>query len=291
MTRMHLAYRLSLGVLLLAAACRDNGATTTATATETTGTGSTSVEPTTSTTAEPTTSTTIEPTGSTGSSSTGEPAPVCSEQKSEADCVNADCKWTTVVNYTHGTQGCQGNVRDFCVPKDTSGGLTAVWRDNGGDIEVVQFPFEPTDLGPEWQTCDCAGPLACLCTPLPLDCPDRLEEFCGTITGENGCENALVAGNLACGWFSVSPEGPADTMCTGDPQTNRCLPATGVGSMTCDPISLPYPNCISWTTPVYWRDNGGVIEVTPSCGPEPTGWTKCVADDPNQPEECKCRCL
>ena len=292
---MHLAYRLHLGVLLLAAACGDNGTTTSTTAsgTETTAAASTTVEPTTSTTVEPTTSTTAAD-SSGGSSSTGAPMPVCSEQKTEADCINSDCKWTQVVNYTHGTQGCQGNVRDWCIPKNTSGGLTSVWHDNNGDIEVLQFPFDPTDLGPDWQDCTCDGPLACLCTAAPLDCPDRLPEFCGIITNENGCDNALAAGNPACSFFKVYPEGPNDGACAGDPFVAQCMPATNVGANTCTqmPLTPNYPNeCGAAQDPIFWRDNNGVIETTKICGPIPTGWTQCTGDDMTQPAECKCACL
>lgn len=294
MTLMHLAYRLHLGALLLAAACGDNGTmtSTTASGTETTAVSSTTAEPTTSSTGAPTTSTTaVDSSG--GSSSTGAPMPVCSAQMNESDCVNADCKWTQVVNYTHGTQGCQGNVRDWCIPKDTSGALTAVWRDNNGDTEVLQFPFEPTDLGPDWQTCGCDGPLACLCTAMPLDCPDRLPEFCGTITGENGCNSALAAGALVCSFFKVTAEGPNDGACAGDPYVNTCLPATNADANTCTQMPLPlYPNeCGAAQDPIFWRDNNGTIEVTKKCGPVPIGWTQCAVDDMTQPSECKCACL
>jgi len=168
-----------------------------------------------------------------------------------------------------------------------------VWRDTDGAIEVLQFAFTPTDLGPDWNVCDCDGPLACLCTAATLDCPERLGEFCGVISGESSCSNAVAAGELACGWFTVSQEGPLDNMCDDPPWTQRCLPGTELGADTCDPISLPYVDqgyCQGWTDPVYWRDNDGIIEVTSDCGPKPTGWNLCVADDPTQPEECKCGC-
>lgn len=294
---MHLAYRLPLCVLLAAACGDDNKSSASATDTLITATGSTTAGP---TTGEPTTSTSDVPTTSTtdvastgGSSSTGAPAPVCSEQTNQADCINADCKWSQVVNYTHGTQGCQGSVRDWCIPKMTSGGLSAVYREVDGDIEVVQFPFNPDDLPPDWKPCDCDGPLACLCTAVPLDCPDRLGEFCGAITSENACVNASASGKAACGYFKVSPEGPADGMCAGDPFTSQCLPAVNPGADTCTMTPLPqYPGfCDAAQDPIFWRDNNGIIEVTKKCGPEPAGWSKCTVDDPNQPDECKCACL
>lgn len=292
MPRMHLTYgRALLCAVLLAPACGDNGNTTTTSATdESTSTTTSTTANTSSTTDAPTTS---GSTGgsSTGGSSTGAPPAVCSEILAEDECKLADCEWASVVGYTHGTQGCQGNIKNLCTPKGAPGGIFVYWRDNNGDVEVVQFNTEPTDLGPDWQVCDCNGPVACLCSPAMLDCPERLEEFCGAITNQNGCVNSLASGSLVCEWFSVSPEGPQDTMCTGDPVADKCLPATMIGSDTCDPVSLPYPQCGSWTDPVYWRDNGGVIEVTTRCGPAPAGWTLCVADDPTQPEECKCRCL
>lgn len=294
MAAMNLTYgRAPLCALLLVVACGDNGNTssTTADTTEATSTTtSTSATTTDPTTAEPTT-TGGSSSSAGGSSSGGPPPPACSTILAEDECKLADCDWASVVGYTHGTQGCQGNIKSLCTPKDTAGGIFVYWHDNNGDIEVVQFNTEPTDLGPDWQVCDCDGPLACFCSPAMLDCPDRLGEFCGAITNQNGCVNALASGSLVCEWFSLSPEGPNDTMCTGDPVTQVCLNAAMIGTDTCDPISLPYPQCGSWTDPVYWRDNNGVIEVTTRCGPAPVGWTLCVADDPTQPEECKCRCL
>ena len=289
-----LAYRRALtSALLFAAACGDNGNTATS-GTETESSGSTSTTTTTSSSSTTDAPTTSGSSGSSsGSSSTGPMPAACSTILDETECkLNDACEWAAVVGYTHGTQGCQGNIKNLCAPADSPGGIFVYWRDNNGDIEVVQFPFEPSDLGPEWQACDCNGPLACLCTAVPLDCPDRLSDFCNGITNENGCLNALASGSLVCEWFGVSPEGPQDGQCTGDPVKYTCLNATKLGTDTCDPISLPYPGfCDSWTDPVYWRDNGGVIELTTRCGPAPVGWNLCVTDDPNQPDECKCRCL
>lgn len=288
-------YRLLSCPLLLVLACGDNGnSTTAASATETSsaGTTGTSTSPTTGTTTGSTTGTPTTTEGATSSTgtTTGGQGSNCAQYDNESECGLGGCDWIDVIGYTHGTQGCNGSLRKFCVPKETSGGLTSVWKDEGGDIEVVQFPFVPTDLPPEWEVCDCDGPLACLCTAQALDCPDRLEEFCSAITGENGCTNAAVNLEFVCGWFSVSEEGPLDTLCDDAPKVNTCLPATKIGEATCDPINLPYGQCAGFSTPVFWRDNAGLIEVIAVCGPEPVGWTKCVADDPGQPEECKCRC-
>lgn len=290
-------YRLLSCAFVLVLACGDNGGATTATPGTDTST-STTPQVTETTTDAPTTGTTIAPTSTeamtsgTGTSTTGEPVSGCAQHTNASDCGLGGCEWTQIVGYTHGTQGCQGDIRDFCVPKDTSGGLTSMWNDENGDIEVVQFPFTPDHLPDTWKVCDCDSPLACLCTAAPLDCPDRLEAFCSTITSENSCKNAAAASELTCAWFNVSPEGPLDASCTGDPHGTICLPAAKIGENTCDPISLDYPGwCDTWTQPVFWRDNDGTIEVTTVCGPEPLGWTLCVADDPDQPEECKCRCL
>lgn len=297
---MTLAYRrLSLCAALLLAACPNNNNMTTegpdTSTSEPTTTGSPTSTP---TTGEPTTTGTTTATegttaGTTEGSTTGPMPATCAELTDENSCGLAPaCKWATIVSYTHGTQGCQGSVKDFCIPKSTMGGITTVWRDNEGDIEVLQFGFTPTDLGPEWQVCDCDGPLACLCTGSNLDCPERLDEYCGAITGENGCNNAFAAGNNVCGWFNVRPTGPADSSCGSKGKYNTCLNATNVGSNTCEEIQLNYPDvCLTPTQPVFWHEVDGEIEVTMSCGPVPVGWTQCLADDPNQPEDCKCLCL
>ena len=289
---MRLAARVHLSLLLIVPACPgDLKATPDASASGTTAATSTTAEPTTSTTAEPKTATTTAVDASSGSSSSGAPMPVCAAQANADDCVNAGCAWTQVVQYTHGAQGCQGGLLDWCVPKDTSGGLSAVWRDDGGDVEVLQFPFDPTDLGPEWQHCGCDGPLACLCTAAPLDCPDRLAEFCGAITDEDGCNGAIAGSGPACGFFQVSSEGPNDGACDDEPYASVCLPATHAGADTCTKIPLPpYPNeCIGEQDPIFWRDHDGILELTRTCGPVPIDWTQC-ADDPNQPTECRCAC-
>ncbi|PCC72762.1 hypothetical protein SAMN02745121_01879 [Nannocystis exedens] len=294
-------YRLLSCVLLLVVACGDDGGSNFTLGTDTNTTSAPVTTTTTMTTGEPTsTTTTGTPTttddtasSTTDDTTTGPPPSNCSPYTEESECVLNGCEWAQIVGYTHGTQGCQGDIRGFCVPKDTAGGLTSVWRDDNGDIEVLQFPFTPTDLGPEWNTCDCDGPLACLCTSAALDCPERMEEFCGAITSENSCSNAAAAGQFACGWFTVSQEGPLDGACDDPPWQDVCLPGTDLNSTSCDEISLPYVEqgyCMGWTDPVYWREVDGVVEVTTICGPKPTGWTLCVADDPDQPDECKCGC-
>lgn len=284
---------------MLVLACGDNGGKTTATPTDSdtstsnppTTNSTTDEPPTTETSETPTTTGTSDPT--TTDSTTGDPQQSCAQFKDANSCEQNSCEWAQIVGFSHGTQGCQGSIRDFCIPTKTSGGLTSMWKDEGGDIEVLQFGFTPTDLGPEWKECDCDGPLACLCTAATLDCPERLNDFCGRVTGQTSCTNAAAGGELVCGWFTVSQEGPLDGMCDDPPWQDVCLPATDIGSKTCDPISLPYIDqgyCQGWTDPVYWRDNEGIIEVTTVCGPDPVGWTLCVADDPNQPDECKCGC-
>jgi hypothetical protein len=301
---MSLTYlRLSVCAALLLAACPPDGSMTTAGPDTTTGDTSTSGSPTsdpTSTTqsTDPTTSgstTTTEGSSGTtteGSSTGGQPGE-CSQLMDQNTCNLApNCKWASVVSYTHGTQGCQGSIKDFCVPKDSDPAITSYWKDNNGDIEVLQFGFNPNDLGPDWKPCDCDGPLACLCTGAMLDCPDRLDDFCGAITGENGCTNAAAAGDLVCSWFRVRPTGPADVNCGDKAQFYTCLNATNVGSDTCENVKLPYPDlCTLPEPPVFWHDVDGEIEITKSCGPVPVGWTQCLADDPNQPEDCKCLCV
>lgn len=287
-------YRLLACASLLVLACGDNGTNTTATPATDTEPATTVPSPTSTTseaTVDPTSTGTTD--GTTTDDTTGAPQPACGQYTSEKECNSNGCEWAQIVGYTHGTQGCQGSIRDFCIPPNASGALTSVWRDHGGDIEVLQFGFNPTFLGDEWSVCDCDGPLACLCTATPLDCPERMEGFCGAVTSESACNNAAAGGQLVCGWFTVSQEGPLDGMCDDPPWKDMCLPATDVGSKTCESISLPYVEqgyCQGWTDPVFWRDNNGIIEVTTACGPDPVGWTLCVEDDPNQPEECKCGC-
>lgn len=294
------AYRLLACASLIVLACGDNGTNTTAKpSTETDP--STSSPTTTSTTDGPptTTETTTAPTSSgttdstTTEGTTSEPPSECGQYLNADECSANGCEWAQIVGYTHGTQGCQGSIRDFCIPPDSAGALTSVWKDEGGDIEVLQFGFNPTFLGPEWSVCDCDSPLACLCTATQLDCPERLNDFCGLVTSEASCKNSAASGKLVCGWFTISQEGPLDGKCDDPPWQDVCLPATDIGSTSCDPISLPYADqgyCQGWTDPVYWRDNDGIIEVTSACGPDPVGWTLCVADDPSQPDECKCGC-
>jgi hypothetical protein len=304
---MNLAYRrLSLCTALLLAACPDNGNMTSAGPDTTTGdTSTTTITPTTTTpttttmSSDPTTgdTTTTTTEGSSGGSTaegstTGVQPGACSTITDKNTCgLTSNCKWGSVVSYSHGTKGCQGNLKEFCVPKDIDPMISSFWKDNNGDIEVLQFNFLPDDLGPDWKACDCDGPLACLCTGATLDCPDLLDGFCGGITDMDGCNNATASMANVCNWFRVRPTGPADASCGDKPQQYVCLNATGVGTTTCDNIKLPYPQCTLPENPVYWHDDGGNVEVTKSCGPEPVGWTKCLADDPNQPEDCKCLCL
>ncbi|MCY1055070.1 hypothetical protein [Nannocystis sp. SCPEA4] len=295
---MPFAYRLRSCGLLLVLACNKGGGA----GTDTDATDATATEPpvttTTTTTGGPTTDgTATTPTTTDGTTTTTESAttgaPVqCSIYTDESACGQNGCEWAQILSYTHGTQGCLGDIHDFCVPKETSGGLTSVWRDIDGDIEVLQFTHTPTDLGPEWSVCDCDGPLACLCTAQTLDCPERMDEFCGLIGNDTSCTNAASGGNLVCGWFNVSKEGPPDPSCDDSPSEDRCLPGTNLGTNDCPKLALPYPNvCQGEQNPIFWREVDGVVEVINVCGPEPIGWNRCVADDPNQPEDCKCRCL
>jgi hypothetical protein len=297
---MSLNYRrLTLCAPLLLAACSDNGSTPTA-GPDTSGDASTSGSPTgdpTSTTpaTDPTTGSTTgaDSTGTTvDGSSTGPQPGACSQIADQNTCDLApDCKWASVVSYTHGTQGCQGTIEEFCVPKNVDPAISSYWKEVEGEIEVLQFGFDPTDLDPEWKPCDCSGPLACLCTNAALDCPDRLDEFCTAITGENGCTNAQAAGNLVCSWFRVRPTGPVDTHCGDKAQFDICLHATPDPDTCLDEyVKLPYEICNVAKPPVYWRDVDGEIEITESCDHTPVGWTLCVDDDPAQPEDCKCFC-
>lgn len=283
---MNLLARLTLPlcVALLLPACKDSEAgetTTTTSGTTTTGTPATTSS---GTTALPTT---------TGSSTGEPPKDSCTAVTSEAECNAKDmCTWKKVVQYTQGTQGCQGNVVDFCTAKNLSGSPSAWYREFDGDTQVVEFGYTPDDLPGEWTECSCEGPLACMCASIAPDCPDRLEEFCGTIGSQIACSQVTTHGDLVCDWFSVSPEGPKDDTCADSAEKSVCLPATNVGAKTCMPPTYTFQPCQTWQQELFWREINGVIEVITSCGPQPLGWTQCLGDDTvDQPDECKCRCL
>jgi hypothetical protein len=277
-----------LVVAALLLACGDDGADPTTSTTDPPAT-STGVDPTTgggtSTGPEPTTD---------GTSSTGEPVVDCFGFADEAACTaDPACEWKPLVQYVHSGQGCVGNLVPYCVQRDGEGALSSWYLDQDGDTQVLQFEFTPTDLGPEWKPCGCDGPLACLCAFGAPDCPERIPEFCETVTNAASCaQGTLINNEVRCAWFSVSPEGPKDDQCTGDAQKGTCLEALNGAASTCDDAPLDYPQCQTWTDPVFWREQGGVVEVTTLCGPEPVGWTKCEpVDTPDQPDECGCRCL
>lgn len=279
--------RLALSAALLLPACGDKSeGDSTASATDpSTSTGV--VDPTT------TSSTTVTPT-STGDSTTGEPPKdSCTALTDQAACnANDLCKWAKTVQYTHGAQGCQGVIIDFCVAKEVSGTASAWYREIDGDAQVVEFTYTPDDLPGEWTQCACGGPLACLCSSVAPDCPDQIDEFCGAIGTEKACSEVLSHTVGVCGWFSVSPEGPKDDKCSDNAFKDVCLPATNGGSDTCMPPAYTFNPCTTWPEDLFWREVDGVVEVITTCGPVPTGWTQCLADDtPDQPDECGCRCL
>lgn len=286
------------------------------TASETGSSGGTTAAPTTGTSV-PTTSTTVpttttdEPTTGTSASGSGSGTDAsttvvatttdtgqcvdCIGIADEIACVNTpECRWSGVVGYTYSAQGCVGNITNFCTAKDPAGVATAMWRDIDGGQQVVEFAYTPECLADEWKPCDCDGPLACLCTSVTADCPDRLEEFCAVNINELGCSNAQIKGEAVCHSFKVAPEGPVDDKCEVKQAKNLCLPATDIDVDTCDKIQFDYPNCGNQQSiPVFWRDNNGTIELIQSCGPVPTGFTACEAvDTPEQPDECGlCTCL
>ncbi len=304
---------LLLGASLLTG-CPDGGTETT------TGVGTTTDGPTTSTTPTttvPTTSdatttdvgtTTGEPT-TTGATSTGDDttgvtttntsggdAIACTDLDAEELCAaEADtCKWSGVVGFTYGAQGCQGAISNFCIDRKPAGAASAWYREVKGDAEVVEFAYTPTDLDESWKPCDCDGPLACLCTSVTADCPERQDEFCGINITELGCENATFKGNAVCGWFGVDAQGANDDMCTVDLIKQRCLPAVDTDKTGCkdEQGPLPPPCQGDKKNPVYWHEQDGVLEITETCGPKPLGWTHCEAvDTPEQPGECTCNCL
>lgn len=282
---MNLVARLSLTLCVaLLPACKDPDAGETSTS-STGSTGEPSTSTSTGTTATPTTTT---------ATTTGEPPKnSCVAVTNEAECNAKDmCTWKGVVQYTHGTQGCQGNITSFCISNDPSGSPSAWYRGVGEDIQVVEFGYSPEGLPGEWSECTCDGPLACLCPSVAPDCPDRLGEFCGTISAQMACSQVTTHGDLVCDWFSVSPEGAKDDTCADSAVTDQCLPATNVGGKTCMPPTYSFQPCGTWPQELFWRELNGVIDVITACGPQPVGWTQCLGDDtPDQPDECKCRCL
>lgn len=296
---MRLASPIALALLCLLPACKDGNTETTDDPTTTTGGTSTTTESTptttlpdtttsTTTTGEPDTTTEAESTTTTGN--TTSPPMSCVDFEDKNSCEFMDgCQWSSVFQYTHGSQGCEGDVIDFCVAT-TLGESTSWYR---GD-QVIQFDYVPTDLGPEWKQCDCDGPLACFCSINAPECPDRLPEFCGATTTELGCNGSLINGEFVCEWFRISPEGPKDDDCTTDQAYETCLPATNAGSEECEDYIHPYPQmCTNIEDPTFWREVDGVIEVTTACGPIPPSpeWTECgMEDTPEQPDECKCLC-
>ncbi len=303
--------------LLLLPACPSNGNTSTTTEGDPTGTTASNTTgpdvPTTTlvppTTGDTTTGTTGTSTGSdsgdttnqTTDATTGTPI-ACSTLATMIECVNNDaCKWSGVVSYTYSAQGCQGSITNFCVDKTPSGAATAWYRPVDDTPQVLEFMYAPDDLGPEWAQCDCNGPLACLCTSVTEDCPERLGEFCNVNITALGCSAATFKGNPVCSWLQLSPEGPADDTCAVKQKYSQCLPAMDAGSVKCEKSDMPnipgtpYENCNPGNNPqnpVYWRDNEGTIELVQICGPVPLGFTRCEPmDTVDQPDECGCLCM
>lgn len=291
---------LQIPLLSALTACPDGASDedpTTSTGTSTTA--ATGAAPTTSgaadeTTAEPDATTTTSTTTTTteDDSSTGEPLDSCVEHLGANACAaDPRCRWRSIFQFNHGLQGCQGDVIEFCV-NDAKGAPSTWYRGEGGGTQVLQFDHTPDDLPPEWRRCDCDGPLACFCAGDAPDCPDRVESFCAAVIDKLACTNAAIQGELRCGWFHVSPEGPPDDKCTTQVARDLCLPATSPTADTCSKSTPPYPQCSSAGAPVYHREVDGVIQLTASCGPVPAGWTACSdIDTPEQPDECGCLCL
>jgi hypothetical protein len=303
----------TLGSLLLAlAACpgdkADTGISDPGTTSTSSSSGTTSATPTT-TVADPTTTTggsetgtsTTTATTTTGeSSTTGAPATNCVEYTDENSCEQDDaCNWASVFQFTHGAQGCQGDVVDFCVSAAVD--TPSTWyRGEDGDYQVVQFEYTPDDLPPEWKLCDCDGPLACFCSGNAPECPERYQEFCGATTTELSCTGSAINGEFRCAWFRIDPQGPKDDKCSPQPFKDVCLAADTPAATMCEDEKVnfvdTYPGFCSdqEMDPVYWREVDGDIEVTTHCGPVPPApeWTACSeTDTPDQPDECKCLCL
>lgn len=309
MDRMLSPDRLTLCLCAALLACNggSSGTTTTddGTGSSSSGGGPTTDQPTltTPTTGEDPTgtepNTTAETTGTTEppDTSTGAPAAPCIDYTNQNDCVfDSNCEWRGFVQYSYGLKGCTGTLTNYCIEKGGGGALSSWYRE--GDAGAVQFDHSPENLGPEWKTCDCDGPLACLCTFDAPDCPERLPEFCGGVMDETGCKMVTTNMKLVCEWFKISPEGAVDDACTTNKFYDACLPAEGAGTKDCEQIALdyldPYGVCDPMAPPadpVYWRDNAGTLELTQVCGPKPVGWTLCEAPDtPEQPDECRCLC-
>jgi len=299
---MRLSSPIALASLVLLACPSDNnGETTTQSGTTTTTSPETTEVTPTSTTPDSSTSTgtpgtdtgeTSEP----SSTTTGGAIPSCISHLDVNTCTADErCKWDSVFTYTHGNNGCQGDVIMMCI--DDMAGAPSTWYfGTDPDYQVVGFEYTPTDVPDDYKLCDCDGPLACFCAFNAPDCPERLDDFCGTTTTELACEGAVINGEFACGWFRTSPEGPKDDMCTAQPFKDQCLPATMAGSNECTKVdySVSYPEfCSVAIPPAYWREIDGVIEVTANCGPVPPSpeWTLCDAvDTADQPDECGCTC-
>lgn len=247
----------------------------------------------------PTTSglSTDESSGADTGSSGGQPSVACTSIHSMRACNATDaCTWGTLTNEVLSASGCFSQDLEFCLPKDTAGEPSSWYYDEGDmDTAVFDFPYTPTDLGPEWKPCDCDGPLACLCAKNPPDCPERHEEFCGYAQSDDGCAKTTIKGKAVCDWFRVAPEGPADDKCDDEPYDELCLPAEKGNTTLCEQTPLPPFNACPEgipKDPVFWRNNQGVIEVTSACGPIPLGFTRCEPEDtPAQPDECTCLCL
>lgn len=284
---MHLLPRLILvlGAAVALSACGDNGGGESG--------SSTTVPAPTTTTDDPTTTGTPTTTGAESSSSGDVPAHSCLALTDEQTCEGDPlCDWKGVVGYTHGAAGCAGSISMFCIEANPSGGPSAWYRGEADDAQVVEFSYTPPDLGPEWTECSCEGPLACLCTSVTEACPDRYDDFCGKIVTEDGCAGAFFKEIKACAWAVTSFEGPPDMDCSDSAETAQCLPATDAGLDMCTPPAYSFGGCTGFGQDIFWREVNGEIEVTTLCGPAPIGWTRCEADDtPEQPDECKCRCL
>ncbi len=289
-------------------ACNGGGTDTTQEPPDTSSTGTSNTMemttpgtvPTTTGNSDPTTTSdaTTEPLPDTSTGDTTGPTETLCIGKNENDCnaMNDVCRWGGVVQYGFAAQGCQGNIAMFCTDRNPSGVPTAWYREHNDALQVLEFSYTPTDLGPEWTQCDCNGPLACLCTSATEECPERWEEMCGATNTELGCENVTIKTNRICAWLQISPEGPQDDMCDTKQKYNRCLPAEDAASNSCDQAPLPpyfgICNPMANVDPVFWRIKDDTVELIETCGPKPLGFTRCESEDtPEQPDECGCLCL
>jgi hypothetical protein len=276
----------TLCVALLLPACKDSDAGETTSVSAARPARPTSTSTGTGTTATPTT---------TGSSTGEPPKDSCTAVTSEAECKTKEmCTWKGVVQYTHGNLGLPGQRRRLLRrPGPPTGAASAWYREFDGDTQVVEFSYTPDDLPGEWMECGCDGPLTCLCPSIAPDLPGSPGRVLWHRRLERPVQREVTThGDLVCDWFSVSPEGPKDDTCADSAQENRCLPATNVGGQTCTPPAYTFQPCETWPQDLFWREVNGVVEVITICGPQPLGWTQCLGDDtPDQPDECKCRCL